>query len=125
MVAQIAVLSVLLTASHHNYPGGVALERLVDAHLRQQLAVREVDLRTAVENGRYADVRKILRPIFVHIDVAAATTGVTRYLAVSFVQISVALLTVKLTCCQVWAGEADCGWDCEQQAWYCTCCCHR
>lgn len=79
MVGQIAALSVLLSAAHHNYPGGAALERLVEGHLVPQLASREAELRVALATRQFADVRRIMYPIFVHIDVAAATSGVTRW----------------------------------------------
>ncbi len=55
----------LLGASYYNYPGGMALDRLITQH---------VQLRLAGES----DLHNIDRPLFVHIDTLAATSGVSR-----------------------------------------------
>lgn len=66
------VCSTLLSASHHNYPGGQAMERLLGQHLPVHLVERESHL----------SLSQSFRPVFVHIDASAAMTGITRYTAV-------------------------------------------
>ncbi len=53
-------------ASYHNYPGGSALDRLIEQHVGLQISLIDSNLSL------------ITRPIFIHIDVLAATSGVTR-----------------------------------------------
>jgi hypothetical protein len=66
------VCSTLLSASHHNYPGGQAMERLLGQHLPVHLVEREGQLPSS----------QSFRPMFVHIDPSAAMTGITRYTTV-------------------------------------------
>ena len=63
-VASLVLNSAFLNAAQHNYPGALALERLIHIHI--PLLAHRDDLTT--------------EPIFVHIDAAAAMTGVTRFL---------------------------------------------
>jgi hypothetical protein len=62
----IVLSNIFLMASLHNYPGGVAIDRLIRQHIGLQLAISE------------NEDHLITRPIFVHIDTLAATSGVTR-----------------------------------------------
>jgi hypothetical protein len=58
--------NIFTQASYHNYPGAVALDRLVNQHIGLQLSL-------------VASKKELItRPIFVHLDVLTVTTGVTR-----------------------------------------------
>eukprot|EP01036_Dinobryon_divergens_P027175 gene27175-35901_t len=63
-VTSLVLNSAFLNAAQHNYPGALALERLIHIHI--PLLAHRDDLTT--------------EPIFVHIDAAAAMTGITRFL---------------------------------------------
>lgn len=66
------IASGLLSAAHRNYPGAEALDRLVHQHVPLYLLHHSED---------YSDEHlqaQGFRPLFVHIDAAAAMTGVTR-----------------------------------------------
>lgn len=63
------IASGLLTASHRNYPGGEALERLLQQHIPMHFVEHE---------EAHLPMSPQFKPTFVHIDVAAAMTGVTR-----------------------------------------------
>ena len=58
--------NVFLSASIHNYPGAEALDRLLTQHINLRLLADEDEL------------QHMNKPLFVHIDTLAATTGVTR-----------------------------------------------
>lgn len=64
------IASGLLTASHRNYPGGEALERLLQQHIPMHFVEHE---------EAHLPMSPQFKPTFVHIDAAAAMTGVTRY----------------------------------------------
>mmetsp|Transcript_51944 Transcript_51944/g.90661 ORF Transcript_51944/g.90661 Transcript_51944/m.90661 type:complete len:197 (-) Transcript_51944:27-617(-) len=70
------IASGLLTASHRNYPGGEALERLLQQHIPMHFVEHE---------EAHLPMSPQFRPTFVHIDAAAAMTGVTRFLQRRFV----------------------------------------
>lgn len=55
-------------ASKNNYPGALAVDRLVQQHIGMQVSMLD------------ANFHLIPRPIFVHLDVLTATSGVTRFL---------------------------------------------
>lgn len=63
------IASGLLTASHRNYPGGEALERLLQQHIPMHFVEHE---------EAHLPMSPHFKPTFVHIDAAAAMTGVTR-----------------------------------------------
>ncbi len=70
LVGMACLASGLLTASHRNYPGGEALERLLQQHIPMHFVEHE---------EAHLPMSPQFRPTFVHIDAAAAMTGVTRY----------------------------------------------
>jgi len=59
----------LLTASHRNYPGGEALDRLLQQHLPMHFLEHTEE---------HMPLSKTFKPTFVHIDAATAMSGVTR-----------------------------------------------
>ena len=63
-IASLGLNSAFLSAAQHNYPGALALERLIHMHI--PLLSHRDGLTT--------------EPIFIHIDAAAAMTGITRFL---------------------------------------------
>lgn len=65
--AMLIIASGLVTASNRNYPGAEALDRLIQQHIPMQL----------VEHS-HIPLSPSFKPVFVHIDAAAAMTGVTR-----------------------------------------------
>lgn len=65
-LAAVVLASLFLTSSMHNYPGGLAMERL----LAQHVGVHVLD---EIHTWRRA------KPLFVHISVPAAMTGVSRF----------------------------------------------
>ena len=69
LVSMAFIASGLLTASHRNYPGGEALERLLQQHIPMHFVEHE---------EAHLPMSPQFRPTFVHIDAAAAMTGVTR-----------------------------------------------
>jgi hypothetical protein len=63
------ILANLFTlAAIHNYPGALAIDRLVQQHIGLQISLLD------------ANIHLIPRPIFVHMDVLTATSGVSRFL---------------------------------------------
>ena len=78
-IAAVFLLSTFLSASIHNYPGGAALERLIDHNLPSQLYGMQERVGDAVASGKFSSLKNIIKPVFVHIDVLAATSGVTRH----------------------------------------------
>jgi hypothetical protein len=70
LAAMAVFASGLLTASYRNYPGAEALDRLVHQHVPMYLAGH------ADETALHLPEK--FHPLFVHIDAAAAMTGVTR-----------------------------------------------
>jgi hypothetical protein len=67
-VAMATIASGLLSASNRNYPGAEALDRLIKQHVPMDL----------VEHSTHLPLSPDFRPAFVHIDAAAAMSGVTR-----------------------------------------------
>lgn len=63
------IASGLVTASHRNYPGAEALDRLIQQHIPMQFIE---------QSEQHLPLSSSFRPVFVHIDAAAAMTGVTR-----------------------------------------------
>lgn len=69
VVGMFLLSQLFLMASIHNYPGGHALDRLLTQHIPLYISeLYDVDSLQAKE----------IRPLFVHIDVPAAMSGVTR-----------------------------------------------
>jgi hypothetical protein len=64
--------SLFLSSSMHNYPGGEALDRLLTQHVGAHL----------LEPGSSR------KPVFVHIAVPAAMTGVTRYITTAHIEMN-------------------------------------
>jgi hypothetical protein len=60
------IANTLLGASFYNYPGGMAVDRLLTQHVQLRFAGEE-------------NLHNIDRPLFVHIDTLSATSGVSRY----------------------------------------------
>ena len=58
--------NLFLMAANQNYPGGAAIDRLIEQHIGLEIAMLD------------SNMNLIERPIFIHIDVLAATSGVTR-----------------------------------------------
>lgn len=72
----IAISSTLSNISHHNYPGGKALQRLLTQHIPTELSHAEEFLDNYYNKPK--SVSSSFMPVLVHIDGAAAMTGVTR-----------------------------------------------
>eukprot|EP00981_Chlorochromonas_danica_P004151 scaffold829_cov174-Ochromonas_danica.AAC.10 len=72
MTIAMFLASIFLSSSAHNYPGGVAIDRLLNQHLPLQLA-------DTLNGSGSGSANRISQPIFIHIDVPAAMTGVTRF----------------------------------------------
>ena len=68
LLGMTVITSSLLSASSRNYPGAEALDRLMRQHLPMDLA----------EHATHLPLSPSFRPAFVHIDAAAAMTGITR-----------------------------------------------
>lgn len=68
LLLMLVLASTMLSAFHHNYPGAVAIDRLIQQHMPMHLA-DQTHLPTSTK----------FKPVFVHIDAAAAMTGITRY----------------------------------------------
>jgi len=69
LAGMVALASGLLTASHRNYPGGEALDRLLSQHLPMHFIEHTEE---------HMPLSESFKPSFVHIDAAAAMSGVTR-----------------------------------------------
>lgn len=69
LAASVAVCAVFALASYHNYPGGVAMQRLTHSHIRDHVC-------QAAGSSSSGFVGKL--NFSVHIDVAPAMTGVSR-----------------------------------------------
>jgi len=75
LVAMMLLSSALLSASSRNYPGAEALDRLLKQHIPMDLA----------EHPTHLPLSDNFKPVFVHIDAAAAMTGITRFLQRRFI----------------------------------------
>ena len=69
LAGMLLLASGLLTASHLNYPGGDALDRLLQQHIPMQFVEHDES---------HLPLSPHFKPTFVHIDAAAAMSGVTR-----------------------------------------------
>jgi hypothetical protein len=98
--AAVALSAAFLSASHANYPGGVALQRLIGHHIAGEvksalaLALRDAggscqSSSNSKSNSKSSSISGVhqcvttyddaIHTVKVHIDVAAAMTGVTRF----------------------------------------------
>ena len=80
LLLSVILSSLFCLASYHNYPGGVALQRLLHSHIPRAVAnQRSSDTDTDSSRRRLDQGRRLVYKI--HIDVPAAMSGVSRSVA--------------------------------------------